>query len=306
MGSKPSKARRQPTPVATETPAVPVVPKTPQDPRIPNEIIDKILNHLIADSGSWGYSPQRSLRSCSLVSKSWVPPCRRYLFHTIIFTSKDVTRWLETFPVPEESPAYYVKDLRLSLGGHYGAHNEFFEHIPWFTNVEKVAVTMGVTLASFGASLFTRLPQSVTSLAIRGTAWDEVDLVQMRDIMTHLPNLNDLILSGTVVARSQFRKLLPGLGAILRGRFGGELRIRDRHNNRHFVTMLLEVPTGLHFTKIHIHADCVRHLRTVGLAEACYKTLVHLSYLCVMRLGQSHPFRSPGLTNVGTGAFSRV
>jgi len=295
MGSKPSKARLQPTPVATETTAVSVVSKTPQVPRIPNEILDEILKHFIADSGSYDDSLQRSLRSCSLVSKSWVPPCRRYLFHTIIFTPRKVARWLKTFPVPEKSPAHYVKDLCLSFGGHYGARNEFFKHIPWFTNAEKMAVTMGVTLASFGTSLFTRLPQSLTLLSIKGTAWDEIDLVQMRDTMVHLPNLNHLILSGAVVARSEFRKLLPGLGAVLRGRLGGELRFRD--SNRHFMVMLLEVPTGLHSTKIHIHADCVRHLRTVGLVEACCKTLVQFSYLCIMRLGQSHPFRSPCLTN---------
>ena len=295
MGSKPSKARLQPTPVATETATV------------PNEILDEILKHFIADLGSYHDPLQRSLRSYSLVSKSWVTPCRRYLFHTIIFTPREVAKWLKTFPVPEKGPAHYVKDLRLSFGSHYGARNEFFKHIPWFTNAEKVAVTMGVTLASFGTSLFTRLPQSLTLLSIKGTAWDEIDLVQMRDIMVHLPNLDHLILSGVVVARSEFRKLLPGLGAVLRGRLGGELRNRDGHSNRHFVAMLLEVPSELHPTKIHIHADCVRHIRTVGLVEACCKTLVQFSYLCIMRLGwQSHPFRSPCLTNAGTASFPRA
>jgi len=272
MGSKPSKAKRQSTdPVATKTVAVPVLS------RIPNEIIDKILNHLIADSGSWGNSLQRSLRSCSLVSKSWVPSCRRYLFHTIIFTSRDVAKWLETFPVPEESPAHYVKDLRFSLGGRCGAPEKFSRHTPWFANVEKMALTMNRISLPPGTPFLARLPQSVTSLAIKG-AWDEIDLVQMRDIMAHLPNLNDLILSGTVVAQPESRRPLPGLGADLRGRFGGELRIRNGHAGEEFVDMLLEVPTGLHFTKIYICADCPCLLQTVRLAEACCKTLVNLSY----------------------------
>lgn len=151
-------------------------------------------------------------------------------------------------------------------------------------NAEKMAVTIGVTLASFGTPLFTRLPQSLTSLSIKGTAWDEIDLVQARDIVAHLPVWNHLILSRTVVARSEFRRLLPGLGAILGERLGGELRIRDQHINRHLVFMASEVATGLKFIKIHIHADCVRHLRTVGLAEAYCKTLTLFSYLCIMRL----------------------
>ena len=111
MGSKPSKEERQSITVATKTATIPVVFI------IPTEIIDEILDHLITNSGSGDHSDslQRSLRSYSLVSKSWVPLCRRYVFHTIVFTSRNVVRWLETFPVPEESLACYVKDLMMSL-----------------------------------------------------------------------------------------------------------------------------------------------------------------------------------------------
>ena len=303
MGSKPSKARRQTTPVATEAATVPMVSKTPQDPKIPNEIIDEILNHLIANSGSWNDPPvQRSLRSCSLVSKSWVPSCRRHLFHIIIFTSRKIARWLETFPVPEESPAYYVKDLRFSLS----APEEFFQHTPWFTNAEKMTMRtdLAVTFPSLGISLFARLPQSVKSLAIKADDSD-IDLMQTRDIMAYLPNLNDLILSGTVVARSEYGKALPGLGTTLRGRFCGEFRIMDGHISEYLVNMLLEVPTGLHFTKLYVHADHPCLFWTMRLAEACCKTLVNFLYSCLKK-SKSHPFQSPGLTgsNVGTLTLS--
>ena len=150
--------------------------------------------------------------------------------------------------MPEKSLSDYVKDLWLLFGGHHAARNEFFKYIPWFMNAEKMAVTIGVTLASFGTSLFTRLPESLTSLSIKGTAWDEIGLVQTRDIVAHLPSWNHLILSRTVVARSEFRRLLPGLGAILGERLSGELRIRDQHINRHLVFTALEVATGF---KIH-------------------------------------------------------
>ena len=304
MGSKPSKTNWQPTPVATETATVLVVSKTPRCPRIPNEIIDEVLNHLVAGSASWDDSLQRSLQSCSLVSKSWVPSCRRYLFHTIIFTSRDVNKWLKTFPMPEKSPAHYVKDLRFSLGGRCGAPDNFSKHTPWFTNVEKMALTMNRISLPPRTPFPARLPRSVTSLAIKG-AWEEIDLVQMRDIMARLPNLNDLILSGTVVAQPESRKPLPGLGTGLRGRFGGELRIRNGHIDKEFVDMLLEVPTGLHFTKIYIYADCPCLLQTVRLAEACCETLVNFSYSGFV-LSKSHPFRSPSFTgsNVGTLTFS--
>ena len=284
MGSKPSKAGRRPTPVATETATVPVVSTTPQDPRIPNEILDEILNHLIADSNSC----DDSLRSCSLVSKSWVPPCRRHIFHTIIFSSGDVAKWLKTFPVPQESPAHYVKDLRFLLGGHYGAPEKFSKHTPWFTNVEKLALTMNTTSSSSRTSFPARLPQSVTSLTIKAGG-SGVDLMQMRDIMARLPNLNDLKISGPFVVGSKPKKRLPGLGAGLRGKFGGELQIRNGYTDEYIVNMLLEVPTRLHFTKIYIYADCPCLLPTVRLAGACCKTLVNLLFSCAIYFGKSSP-----------------
>ena len=68
-------------PTRTET-IIPVKTKTVVLPRIPQEIIDEILDHLAADSDL------RSLRSCVLVSRSWVPSCRQHLFRAILFNSE--------------------------------------------------------------------------------------------------------------------------------------------------------------------------------------------------------------------------
>jgi len=107
--------------------------------------------------------------------------------------------------------------------------------------------------------------------------------------MAHLPNLDDLILSGPFVVRSKSKKRLPGLGAGLRGRFGGELQIRNGRIDEYIVNMLLEVPTGLHFTKLHVHGGPVCLLQTVRLAEACCKTLVNLFFSCAIYSGKSSP-----------------
>lgn len=130
-----------------------------------------------------------------------------------------------------------------------------------------------VVVPSPGISLYARLPQSVTWLTIEG---GKIDLVQMRDIMAHLPDLNDLVPSGTIIVR--FRKLLPGLGTVLRGRFGGELRIWEGYTGEEFVDMLLEVSTGLCFTKLGISGNPACLVQTVRLAEACCETLVNFSY----------------------------
>jgi hypothetical protein len=101
MGSKTSKAKR---PTSAK-------PKTVVAPRVPQEIIDEILDHLALDSDF------ESLRSCALVSKSWVPSCRRHLFHTILFASWDMIRWLKMFPVPRRVPATTSRTYTSRLEG---------------------------------------------------------------------------------------------------------------------------------------------------------------------------------------------
>jgi hypothetical protein len=103
-------------------------------PRIPQEIVDNILDYLAVDSD---LKSLVGLRSCALVSKSWVPSCRRHLFHTILFTSKATAKWIKVFPDPEESPAHHVRDLRFSTQRAFRITRKFFEYIPCFTNVEK-------------------------------------------------------------------------------------------------------------------------------------------------------------------------
>ncbi|KAF9645582.1 hypothetical protein BDM02DRAFT_3119985 [Thelephora ganbajun] len=288
MGSKTSKAKRIAS-VDTKTVAAPVVP------RVPQEIVDEIMDHLATDSDS------RSLRSCSLVSKSWVPSCQRHLFHTILFTSRDTERWVKKFPLPEQSPAHHVRDLGFSLGGY---HERFFEHIPWFRNVKKMTLLehgfQSRWISSFGTP--GRLPQCATSLILTA---DTVTLLQIRDVMMQLPNLNDLSLSGSFVVTD--RNTLRGIGTVLRGKFGGQLQLLRRHANADIMNMLLEVPTGLHFTEVHIRPINESLLSTVRLAEACDKTLVKLTYAVAIHDGREACDRSfdfsefPSLQEVNFG-----
>ena len=72
------------------------------------------------------------------MSKSWIPSCRRHL-HTILFVPKDKVKWIKTFPVPEDTPAPYVKDLRFLIEIDDKFPEEFFEYNPWLTGVKKLA-----------------------------------------------------------------------------------------------------------------------------------------------------------------------
>lgn len=266
MGSKTSKAKRSTT-FETKT-VVTSAPKVSVGFTIPQEIVDEILDHLVVDSDS------RPIRSCSLVSKSWVQRCRRYLFHTILFTSTHTTRWLNAFPVPEESPAHHVRDLRFFSGGDFNIPEEFFEHIPWFTSVEKVSLSGYGGWETFCRILsLGRFSQSVTSLVISAGG---INVLQIRNILAQLPSLEGLSLSGFLVMMN--RDTLRGIGSVLTGNFGGRLRLLKRHAVEDVINMLLEIPTGLHFTEVDILSTCECLVLTVRLAEACGGNLVKLTY----------------------------
>jgi len=255
MGSKLSKAR---CPISNKSKAV----------IVPQDIINEILDHLASDF--------RSLRACTLISKPWVQPCQRHLFHTARFTSVRANQWLRIFPVREGSPAHYVKEIRLEIGS---IRHEFFECMPWFTDVDEIYLGGhfgGVPLGSGRSSpseepSFWKLPRSATSLTISTTV---IALVQVRDIMAQLPNLDSLALSASisdVVGRR-------GIGTVLKGRFGGKLMLRGPGEG--IANMLLEIPSGLHFTELEVYCpETPLPSSVIRLAGACRETLVKLSHI---------------------------
>ena len=260
MGSKPSKARR---PISTRTKAVNI-------PIIPHDIIDEILDHLAADSGS------RSLRACALVSKSWAQSCRRLIFHTAFATSRSMYNWFKIFLVPEESPACYIQDLRICIGGDGRAPEKFFEHTSCFTGVQTLHFFGYGILTSLRRPSFWKPPQSVTSLAV------DTCVVTLT---AQLPNLDGLSLSGSPIA---VNGVSPGIGTVLRGRFNGKLILRGGYAGPDIMNMLLDIPSGLHFTEMRIY--CPRdylHL-AVRLTEACGKTLTKLSHTATIHC-KSYP-----------------
>ena len=195
-------------------------------------------------------------------------------------------RWLKTFPVPERSPAHLVRHLTLSLGGSHAAPEEFFMHTQWFANVDKMTVLGNQGFQPVWIPSFGKLPQSVTSLIIDT---DIATLLEIRDVMQQLPNLNDLALYGCPLKLERDR--LQGIGTVLRGGFNGQLRLfrLKRYAETDVMNMLLEVPSGLHFAQVHITSlyECL--LPAVRLLEACGKNLVKLTY-SVEFFGESRPF----------------
>ena len=237
-------------------------------PRIPQDIIDEILDHLGTDLDI------ESLRPYALVSKSWVQSCRRRLFYDVFFDSRKMDRWLKIFPVPEESPANHVRDLGFWIRGAYSIPEQFLDYIPWFPNVEVISLLGPGGPPLLRTPSFWRPPLSVTSLTISA---DAVTLMQVCSIMAQLPNLDNLSLSGSLIADDG--GIFMETGTILRGRFRGRLLLRWGYADGSLMDMLLGIPTQLHFTEVDIHGAHNCLLSTMRLVDACCKTLVKLSLI---------------------------
>ena len=187
--------------------------------------------------------------------------------------------------MPEQSPARHVRDLRVLIGGHDCVpEDEFFEYTPWFAKAEKVSLFGDGRFSPLRTPSFWRLPQSVTSLAIQTKVFTLVDI---RDILAQLPNLDDFSLSGHL---ARGREPLE-VGTALGGRFGGKLQLFDGPAQEDVMNMLSEIQTGLRFTEMQVCGTRRSLLSTVRLAEACGSTLVGLSYT-ISESGKSHSFRS--------------
>ena len=263
----------------TDTTAVPV--------EIPQDIIEETLSHL--GSSEDEAVSRFALLSCSLVSKSWVTPCRRYLFRTITLSEKYMKNWIETFPVPEKSPAHHARKLRFWYTWPSGTPEGLFGYIPWFKNVREVAWGGHVGLQQLCRILsLGNLSQSVVSLCI------DMDLVtasQIRDVIEMLPNLYDLGLLGSFAAMGTNGS--RGIGAAPKRKFGGQLELHGEYADADIINMLLEVPTGLHFTGVLICSPEACLLSAVRLAEACGENLTKLTYI-VEDHGEFHPASFPG------------
>ena len=117
-----------------------------------------------------------------------------------------------------------------------------------------------------------KLPRSVTSLTI-DTAM--VTILQVRDIMLQLPNLDDLVLTSDFLADRKF----PGIRTVPKGKFSGRLLLGGEWVGEDVINMLLEIPSGLRYAKLDIYCtDGPLPSSAVRLAEACCKTLVELSH----------------------------
>ena len=231
----------------------------PEDsPKLPPEICDHIVDLLRDD--------HLVLRQCCLISKSWVPRTRKYLFARVEVRRGYHLKWMETFPNPANSPGYHTRTLTIEN------KNDDYQQGSWlqaFSHVERLFLSLGV--GSFWTLVHTpfhMLMPSLKSLHVISS----VSYPYVFNLINSLPFLEDLSLEG--VEYSTNVVVLPEVEPPTFPPLTGSLYICVGLVER-TLALLLGLPGGLNFRKVTLSTITTpTHLQSAArLVTACSATL---------------------------------
>ena len=243
-------------------------------PHFPAELLDHVVDHL--------HDTKYTLRSCCLVSKSWIPRARKHLFANIRFDDKeDLESWKEIFPDPSISPAGYTKTLIVrclhvvtaadaEVGGWIGGFSRVVHLKLGHNNTSRVSLLPFRGFSPLIKSLhveFATLPFSHTL-----------------DLILSFPLLEDLsvITSDEVVAEDGDGS--DGLPTVIQPSnppmFTGCLKL-ETTGLKPITRQLLSLPGGIHFRNFTVmwkHEEDISW--TAAFVERCSHTLESLDIAC--------------------------
>ena len=106
---------------------------------LPTELIDKILSHIPSDD-------KESLRSCSLVAKSWLDSCQRCLFETVHISPDTSQLWLDNISPMNTELLRHVRELKYAIRGKRGSWrppcrigDDLRDYLPSFYQLRRLA-----------------------------------------------------------------------------------------------------------------------------------------------------------------------
>jgi hypothetical protein len=155
-------------------------------PPLPPELLDLIVSNLRDEP--------TMLRSCCLVSKSWIQRTRQHLFARVEFNVKKspIESWVETFPNPSESPAPYARSLCIScLPTLSASGSSEWACIRAFQRLERLKLS-SVSCSQGDLVPLQGISPTLRSLSIVSVSAQFSDVV---DLICSFPSLDDLELS---------------------------------------------------------------------------------------------------------------
>ena len=258
------------------------------DPYLPEELLDHVVD-LLCDE-------RDTLKSCCLVSKSWIPRSRKHLFAKVeFFGTENLESWKTTFPDPSTSPACYAKSLSFlypdvitDVDGGKGGLIHAFSRVVRVDMIVSGEPILRDDFLSTGP-LFTPGPNCLVQFHGFSPATKSLHLTSSAISSSQLFNLvhSFLLLEDLSVTGCD---RTPQLGEDSEERstadqppppFTGSLGLYLDEWTGSVAQLLLRSPNGLRFQKLSVQCNHEGDLRmAMDFVEACSSTLESLYIFC--------------------------
>jgi hypothetical protein len=236
---------------------------------MPSSFPPEILDHIVDDL----HDKPVALKACCIASKSWVSRSRRHLFARIEFHQAEqsaLQSWMKVFPDPSNSPAHYTRSLIIRDPTVLTAANAS----PWiraFCNV----VHLRLEAIQWGACQDSLLSLHGLSPVLRSLSIGFFTILptDTLNLICSFPSLEDLRLTFFTDGKPD-GWVIPQASPKLTGTL--QLAVGSRDGTRPTLRSLLDLPGGLHFSKISVDCPVEDAELTTSLVSRCVGTLESL------------------------------
>ena len=230
---------------------------------LPAELLNHIVDHL--------HDTRDALKSCCLVSTSWVPRTRKHLFTKVTFkTAEHLQSWKTTFPDPSTSPARYTGYL--SVYCPEAVTTADAEGRGWISTFSHVVhLSLDLYTAEISLVPFHGFSPALKSLHID---FGFFPLRRIINIIHSFPFLEDLSLFAW--GGDQIEDI-DGQPVIVQPPLTGSLNLYAQEGMNYIVSQLFPPQNSLNFRKLSLGLICKKDIFvTSALVQRCSFTLEFL------------------------------
>ena len=240
-------------------------------PSFPAELLDHIVDNL--------HDEKEDLKNCCLVSKSWIPRTRQYLFATVgLRTAENLQSWKATFQDPFISPARYTKTLIVGYSCLVAIENAGDNGwIATFSRVMRLELDVGGGGPNY-MSTVSLLPFHGFSPLLKSLRINSISFPSSKvfDLIHTFPLLEDFAEAAIACHQTERDGLVPAKH-LNPPAFTGTLFLRFVVGNDPIAVRLLSLSGELHFRSMCLvwgHPNNVSLIR--ALVKKCSSTLESL------------------------------
>ena len=241
---------------------------------LPPEIHDLIVDFL--------HDERSALKACCVVSKSWVPRARHHLFAHIVFHAHPRThphmrgppqihQWVKTFPDPSNSPAPYTRSLVIC-----GSLTLIAPNVSWIRAFSGIVRLHLDTYGEPHSVLISLGGFSHTLKSLHLTFKDSFPPSEIFGFVCSFPLLDDLFLAPSDNLKIVHEWSIPSTSP----KFTGILHLAPANGLNCAARYLVQLPHGLHFTKIVLFFKGKDAEAVTDLVSSCSETLESLRVGC--------------------------